>query len=1036
MRVRGTGQVGTVQELKDSFARVLVGDRSQWFQIEELEEVDSLPDRLISGNLDDPLDFVLAIDAYRLLTEYRFNPFVLASSTKVEIFPHQIDALMTLLERPRMMLADEVGLGKTIVAALVAAELSARGLAKRLLFAVPKALVTKWIDELRERFEIDAQHLNSELARALGSPFSKESFCYVSSMDYLKQDHVRPSIANAGQIDLVVVDEAHKLARETERFQLGKVLAEKANHMIFLTATPHTGNNEDYVERMRLLDHYVHDPASASHLLIRNLKEDVIDLEGREVFPPRHSKTVEVPLSPDELRVSQMVDEYVAWLISVARDRKEMNAMRMLGTIMRKRASSSLYALRRSLERRSGKLGYIVDVNAAFRRLKEAEEEFDEEEYEQAEEEIISATVARLDEERRRIEQILQAIEALGGRDSKLELLKKVIGEIKRSDPKAKVVVFSEYRDTLDYLQETLSSEYRIARIDGTMDIEMRKQQLDSFRSPDGPDVMICTDAAGEGIDMQFSNVEINYDIPWNPTRLEQRMGRIHRIGQTREVFYYNFVLKDTIDGYILSILLEKIERIKEALGERVYDVIGRLIGEERIAELYEELLKAPKANWGATISAMQEEIEQNKRRYLEEIERLLTGTRFDRTKLEEYRKLRLFSVDIGEVKRFVEVYLGSKGCRIVEIDREAEVFRLYLPRKIAEEVGRGFVDGSFSPSVAQSRALPYLALGNRTVNAMLRDAARPVVSSFRHPTISGLLALFLVVFRDGYGNPRDGKVLALISRDNTVYEVDPRIVWDLERDTQSDESPGQDIRASMHSIRGVLEKRRRDLIKRVEERLRTHVETSRNIVITYYSKKMDETEQLISEYETRVAESPHYNRLLEQKKANLQALKNEMMKKLEELNELLSVSDDVELIGLASVRAINKGDDLEAKLVVERTGIKAVLEYEEERAGTDEEKRARIRDVSREYRGYDVESFDRVIEVKAFVTTGPLEMTSHEWETAKRMSEYYWLYVVKNALTKPEVVPIQDPVRKFAQKVRKQPVIDYKYVIDDWELS
>ncbi|MEM1945175.1 MAG: DUF3883 domain-containing protein, partial [Nitrososphaerota archaeon] len=422
--------------------------------------------------------------------------------------------------------------------------------------------------------------------------------------------------------------------------------------------------------------------------------------------------------------------------------------------------------------------------------------------------------------------------------------------------------------------------------------------------------------------------------------------------------------------------------------------------------------------------------------RYLEEIERLLTGTRFDRTKLEEYRKLRLFSVDIGEVKRFVEVYLGSKGCRIVEIDREAEVFRLYLPRKIAEEVGRGFVDGSFSPSVAQSRALPYLALGNRTVNAMLRDAARPVVSSFRHPTISGLLALFLVVFRDGYGNPRDGKVLALISRDNTVYEVDPRIVWDLERDTQSDESPGQDIRASMHSIRGVLEKRRRDLIKRVEERLRTHVETSRNIVITYYSKKMDETEQLISEYETRVAESPHYNRLLEQKKANLQALKNEMMKKLEELNELLSVSDDVELIGLASVRAINKGDALEAKLVVERTGIKAVLEYEEERAGTDEEKRARIRDVSREYRGYDVESFDRVIEVKAFVTTGPLEMTSHEWETAKRMSEYYWLYVVKNALTKPEVVPIQDPVRKFAQKVRKQPVIDYKYVIDDWELS
>ncbi|MEM2233746.1 MAG: helicase-related protein, partial [Nitrososphaerota archaeon] len=967
----------------------------------------------------------------------KFNPFVLASSTKIEIFPHQIDALMTLLERPRMMLADEVGLGKTIVAALVAAELSARGLAKRLLFVVPKALVTKWIDELRERFEIDAQHLNSELTRALGTPFSRDSFCYVSSMDYLKQEHVRPLIAKAGQIDLVVVDEAHKLAKGTERFQLGKVLAEKANHMIFLTATPHNGDDEDYVERMRLLDHYVHDPASASHLLIRNLKEDVIDLEGREVFPPRHSKTVEVPLSPDELRISEMVDEYVSWLMSMARDRREMSAMRMLGTVLRKRASSSLYALKRSLERRIGKLGSGVDIYAAFRRLREAEEEFDEEEYERAEEEIISATVARVDEERRRIEQILQAIEALGGRDSKLERLKKVIGEIKRSDPKAKVIVFSEYRDTLDYLQEALSSEYRIARIDGTMSVELRRQQLESFKSPDGPDIMICTDAAGEGIDMQFSNVEINYDIPWNPTRLEQRMGRIHRIGQTREVFYYNFVLKDTIDGYILSILLEKIEQIKKALGERVYDVIGRLIGEERIAELYEELLRVPKAEWAAKIRAMEEEIERNRRRYLEEIERLLTGNRFDRTKLEEYRKLKLYSVDIGEVKRFVEVYLGSKDGKVIEVDREAEVFRLYLPRRIAEEVGRGFVDGSFSPRVAQSRSLPYLALGNRVVNLMLRDAARPVVSSFKHPTLNGLLAFFLTVFRDGYGQPRDGKVLAfLISRDGSVSEVDPRIVWDLERDLQRDELPGQDVRSSLDSVKGVLEERKQELIKRVEERLRKHVEISRNIVITYYSNKMDEIERLISEYEQKVAESPHYNRLLEQKRANLQSLRSEMMKRLEELNALLSVSVDVELIGLASVRAINRGDELEAKLLVERAGIKAVLEYEEKRAGTDEKKKAKIRDVSREYRGYDVESFDRVIEVKAFVTTGPVEMTSHEWETAKRMGEYYWLYVVKNALTKPEVVPIQDPVRKFEQKVRREAVIDYKYVIDDWEPS
>ena len=160
VRIKGRNRDGIVLEVRDGFAKIVSDGEEFWYPLSELEEI-KIVDRLIEGDLDDPLDFILSMDAYRLHTEYRFNPYVLASSTKIEIFPHQIDEVMTILDRPRILLADEVGLGKTIVAALVASELVARGLVKKLLFVVPKALVDKWINELRERFEMNAEFLNS-----------------------------------------------------------------------------------------------------------------------------------------------------------------------------------------------------------------------------------------------------------------------------------------------------------------------------------------------------------------------------------------------------------------------------------------------------------------------------------------------------------------------------------------------------------------------------------------------------------------------------------------------------------------------------------------------------------------------------------------------------------------------------------------------------------------------------------------------------------------------------------------------------------
>jgi SNF2 family DNA or RNA helicase len=1028
VKIKTKNETGTVIELKGEFARVITTTADLWYPLEQLEEDLSLIDKLISGKIDDGLDFILSIDAYRLLTEYKFNPYVLASSTKIQIFPHQIDEVTRILERPRMMVADEVGLGKTITAALVASELQARGLANKLLFIVPKALIYKWRDELNNRFEMGAEILDSFYVKVHGDPFKRNEFRYVSSMDYLKQEHVLKMIEDA-EFDMIVVDEAHKLALETDRLKLGSKVAPRTNHMLFLTATPHNGNNEDYITRMKLLDPYITDVHSASHILIRNLKEDVIDLDGKEIFPPRSCKTIPIRLSEAEEKLHRMVDEYISKRLDEARDRREYNAMRFLGGIIRKRASSSLKALKLTLERRIARLGQAMDTEQAIRRMREAEEEFDEELYEENEQNIIGLSINRIEEDRKELIEILTEVEKIQ-EDSKLKALMDFLETIKKGNPEAKIIIFSEYRDTVDYLFEMLSKQYKTGKIYGTMSNEERYEALAKFRDPQGDEIMVCTDAAGEGIDMQFSNIMINYDLPWNPNRLEQRMGRIHRIGQTRPVYYYNFILLGTIDGYILSKVLEKIEAIRQAIGEKVYDVVGRLLTEEDVSNLYEELLKAPKELWEAKIKKVDGIIEE-RRRILNEINALLSGYKLDRSKLEEIKKVRLEAVDKGEVKRFIETYLEHKGGKIEALQIEDEVYRLILPQKLAHILGYGTLVGSFSSRVAEQKNYPYIALGNKCVMSMILDAMKPSVAFFEHPILNGTLFIYRVVLKDGKGQERDGKIIALKYSEGKVTNVDPRSLWDLE--PLYIEQKEIDSKTLIEG-KTETEKKLTEIITYIKSENLKKIEEiknkTRDIIITYYSKRIEDIEKKVDEYKQRIVESPHYSKLIAKEENTITLLKKELESKLQEIMKGFEVYAFFELIGIAVITE-KMGADL--KKAVELAGVRAVLEYERNRARSIEEIN-KIKDVSEQQKGYDVESFDRVIEVKSFSETGSVEMTSHEWETATRMKEAYWLYVVENALTNPKIYPIQNPAEKFRSAVKRIPTIDYRYVIDDWK--
>jgi superfamily II DNA or RNA helicase len=418
--------------------------------------------------------------------EYKFNPYVLASSTKINIFPHQIDEVIKILDNPRMMIADEVWLGKTIIAALVATELRERGLAYRTLFVVPKSLVVKWKDELSSRFETESQIIDSDYLKTHGNPFENETFSYIASMDFLKQKHVMELI-NDHRFDLVVVDEAHKFSYGTDRFSLGQLIANRADFLLFLTATPHNGDKEDFLQRMRLLDPYYYDQVSTtSHLMTRNIKEDVIDLDGKEVFPPRESNSIDVPISEKEIKLHRMVDEYIAERLDEASNAEDRNTM--------------------SLERRNDKLGTAVDVQYTIREIRRSEDDNDEETSERNEEKLIGFTLhknsSRLSKEKTEISDILTELENLQQVDSKLNLLIDSIETMKKTDPHAKLVVFTEYRDTMNYLMKNL--KYKVEHIDGTMSIQERNDALTKFNYINGPEIMICTDAAGEGIDMQY----------------------------------------------------------------------------------------------------------------------------------------------------------------------------------------------------------------------------------------------------------------------------------------------------------------------------------------------------------------------------------------------------------------------------------------------------------------------------------------------------------------------------------------------------
>ncbi len=595
--------------------------------------------------------FRLASEAFRIRLAHLFDPYVAVNASQIEPLPHQLTAVYgAMLDRQplRFLLADDPGSGKTIMAGLLIKELLIRGSLERCLIIAPGSLVEQWQDELVDKFDLAFAIMSREQIETsvTGNPFVDHPRL-IARLDMLaRNDELKAKLKATPEWDLIVCDEAHRMSasffgsevKYTKRFQLGALAGELARHFLLMTATPHNGKEEDFQLFMGLLDadrfegrfregvHKV-DPAD---MMRRLTKEELFRFDGTPLFPERRAYTVSYELSPREAQLYEAVTRYV---------REEMNRADRLaddGTrrrnnvgfalqILQRRLASSPAAIHESLKRRIARLESRLDEEKLGRKgseasISRAEPEIgpilDEDDLEEATGEEIEAhedrlldrataaqTIAELEAEIAELKRLERMAKALrrSGEDTKWRELDRILDDPLVYDPardvRRKIVVFTEARDTLEYLATRIRNRTgeaeSVAVIHGGVPRDRRRAIIAAFNDDPAVRFLVANDAAGEGVNLQRgAHLMVNYDLPWNPNRLEQRFGRIHRIGQTEVCHLWNLVASETREGAVFRRLLEKLETARETLGGKVYDVLGELFEARPLRELFMQAIR------------------------------------------------------------------------------------------------------------------------------------------------------------------------------------------------------------------------------------------------------------------------------------------------------------------------------------------------------------------------------------------------------------------------------------------------------------
>ena len=1032
----------------------------------------------------EPRLFRLATEALRIDLAHSFDPQFAVSVSQVDPLPHQLDAVykhILPLPRIRFLLADDPGAGKTIMAGLLMRELMQRQEIGRVLVLCPKALTDQWRREMWERFRERFVLLTGEvIASAFGQNPWLENHLVVASLDLAIQDHILPGLEHATW-DLVIFDEAHKLSAyrygprskidKTKRYMLAEKLSKKTKHLLMLTATPHKGDDENFRLLLAILDDKVFASLAgmrraldrdSSPYFLRRMKERMRFFDGRPIFLPRHIDTVQYPLEQHEQELYDVVTDYVAHGLERAESARNRN-VGLAMTILQRRLASSLYAITRSLERRHNRLAEELEKSRKSGRVSpiamdlEVEDEEELEELTEEQEEVLSgASTARTPEELAteitELEGLIEKAHAAMRRpERKLLEFQSVIDSQTVKDRSEKILVFTEHRDTLTYLTQKVKEwGYSVCNIHGGMRLQDRIAAEKEFRGP--TQFMIATDAAGEGINLQFCRVMVNWDLPWNPNRLEQRMGRIHRYGQEYEVQVVNLVAKTTREGAVLIRLMEKLKKMRESLGhDQVYDVISSVLdsGQVRLDVLIREAILNRRSLDDVLADLDFIDSEASRAAARDALSEALATPHIDMVFIDgEQRESKERRLTPEYVERFFVDALKHVGGRLTPgADRDWKLD--HVPADIKKTV-RAYQTGEFG---TESRILtfhkerlkkdppaefvaPDHPLFDTVVDRILQEgrAALAAGSAFidretREPYLVWLLEAAVV---NGEGEVVHKRLLALRQRGEKFEPVSPGVLLDLPPSETAPVVPEglkalADGEAAISAASSYYSKEYLDEVTTEQERQVTIVEKALQQSV---NDNLTELQTRLERQHEDATKGKDMALAIRTTNEQIDALTNELKSRRESLARRRVTSIQTpRVVGVAAVipgpvpKVMEQGPAGGDKTAVELAAMQVATEHERSQGRTPV-------DVSKTGVGYDVRSEGpdgevRYIEVKGHATTGDVILYYTEWQTANRMREEFFIYNVENALTEPKLWIVQDPVGKGIQPTQR--VVEYQ---------
>ncbi len=1031
----------------------------------------------------------LGLQAYSMGIAHEFDPYFGLSISRVDPLPHQLEAVYEYfmkLPSVRFLLADDAGAGKTIMAGLLVRELKLRGLAERILVVCPANLTFQWQREMFEKFDQQFHVLRgSNIRDQFGMNQWLDNNQVITSLDLAKREDILAGLRQATW-DLVIVDEAHRMSasdesHKSQRYRLGELLRDSADNILLMTATPHKGDPRNFTLFLQLLDQDAYaDVKSIEEAMarrrapfyLRRTKEAMVYFPERQedgewatlpVFTKRIPRTADFNIEGDELELYKAVTDFVKKQSSRAAaqgDDRRAHAIGFLMSMYQRRLASSTRSMKKSLENRARRLEERLSqaqelASQAPPVLPDIEdlEEMDDNERERLEELLDAITLAESADQVRHEISELQALAVQAGKveesgtEAKLQRLHGILQEEGFfDDPDQRLLIFTEFKDTLDYLMERLRAwGFRAGNIHGRMNPGSRDDPgtrlfvEQQFKDGD-IQVLVATEAAGEGINLQCCHILFNFDIPWNPNRLEQRMGRIHRYGQRSDCLIFNFVATNTIEGRVLDRLLSRLQEIRDALDDdAVFNVVGEILPANQVERVLRDYYAGKLGDADLEDRLLRDVDEGHFREICQHALEGLASKKLNLEMLVERRARAQERRIVPEtIARFLQESARNAAFQLRPVNNRIHTFDSgQIPSSLKRhelspswklpQLAQRYNRISTDKDTAENNNLEWVTPGHPLFEALRRSSLQSGRESFAmgacfhslgHES-PARLDFYKAQVTDGLGQVIHERLFTVEISDGAEPMLrGPEVLGDLTPTERPRELPA--IVSNPEPNQWLYEQAFNPFLDEVKEeripevdRIAEHVELSLTEVLgkvdLEIGRAQEEVDRQVVGAEGRRAQAENrHSEVLnrrERRRTELVQQRSLTLQGVEKLTSILVLphpgSNDPEVKKLRS------------NTETEMTAMNVVMDHERAKG-------KQVYDVHKLNLGYDVTSLDlvtgelRLIEVKGLAAeTGTILLTPNERRVAEDRRDCFWLYIVTNCAGTPVMQePIQDPAK------------------------